>query len=121
MKVRVLDIGVAAGYAILCISLIAVLSPYPLEGSAAAAASDARASGAIEGYVQTVGLQFLGTASLPQFCASLEASSNSTVILGGGIGGTTCGPAPAHFVGASEFSLALSGEKVEIAAWIAGR
>ncbi len=118
---RVLDIGVAAGYAVLCISLIAALSPYPLEGSAATAASAARASSAVAGYIQTVGLQFLGTASPSQLCSSLQASSNATVILGGGIGGSTCGPGPADFVGASDFRFTLSGEEVEIEAWVAGQ
>jgi hypothetical protein len=118
---RVLDIAVAAGYAVLCITLIAVLSPYPLEGSAATAASDARASSAVAGYMQAVGLQFLGTASPSQLCASLQASSNASVTLGGGIGGTTCGHAPADYVGASDVKFTLSGEQVEIEAWVAGQ
>ncbi|MGD0637583.1 MAG: hypothetical protein ABSA72_06050 [Nitrososphaerales archaeon] len=118
---RILDIGVAAGYAVLCISLIAILSPYPLEGSAVIAASDARASTALTAYVRTVGLQFLGTASPSELCSSLQASSNATVILGGGIGGSTCTRAPAEYAGKSSVQFTLSGEQVEIEAWVEGQ
>lgn len=117
---RTLDIVIAAGYAVLCISLVSLMSPYGAEAEGAAAAADARAGVAIAGYVQTVGLPFLATASPSLFCSSLASSGNSTVILGGSLGGYVCGPAPPSFVGSSSMSFVLSGRRVEIEAWIAG-
>jgi hypothetical protein len=118
---RILDLGVAAGYAILCISLISLLSPYSLEGGAIVARSDVRATSAVVGYIQTVGLPFLATAPPSQFCSSLLASSNATVIYGGEENGYPCRPAPPYFLGSSSFRFAVSGNQVEIEAWVAGR
>ncbi len=115
---RILDIAVAAGYAILCVSLIAVLNPYPVEGSAVAALSDARASSAVAQYVQSVGLPFLATATHSQFCESLRESDNQTVVLGGTINGVPCGPAPQQFLGSSSFGFSVSGNQMEIEAWV---
>ena len=117
---RILDIAVAAGYAILCVSLIAALNPYPVEGSAAKALSDARASSAVADYVRSAGFPFLATASLAQFCESLRASGNQTIILGGTINGAPCGPDPPLFLGSSSFGFSVSGNHVEIEAWVEG-
>jgi len=117
---RILDIAVAAGYAVLCVSLIALLSPYPVEGSAAKALSDGRASSAVADYVSSAGFPFLATASLSQFCGSLRASGNQTVLFGGTINGASCGPAPLQFLGSSSFRFSVSGNQVEIEAWVEG-
>ena len=118
---RIIDIAVAAGYAILCISVISLLSPYSAEGGAIVAASDARASSAIAGYVQTVGIPFLATAIPSQFCASLQASSNATITLGGTIDGVVCRAAPAYYAGSSSLGFAVSGNQLEVEAWVAER
>ncbi|MDA4114327.1 MAG: hypothetical protein OK474_09795 [Thaumarchaeota archaeon] len=118
---RVLDIAVAAGYAVLCISLISLLSPYSAEDGAISAASDARASSAIAGYIQAAGIPFLANVLPPQFCASLRESSNSTIILGGAINGVVCLAPPAYFFGSSSFSFTVSGNKLEVEAWVAER
>jgi hypothetical protein len=116
---RVIDIGVATGYAILCISLISLMSPYPAEGPAAAAEADARAAAAINSYVQTVGLQFLSTAPVTAVCSSFVSASNASVVLGGVVDGTSCGPAPADFIGSATLVLGLSSSQVEIRSWVA--
>ena len=80
------------------------------------------ASNALAAYVRTVGLQFLGSASPSRICfVACQASSNITVILGGGIGGSTCGRPPVDFVGKSAIEFTLSGEQVEIEAWVQGQ
>src|SRR4029077_8536343 len=98
LRMRILDIGVAAGYAILCVSIISVLSPYAIEAGAITAVSDARAGSAIAGYPQIVWLPFLATASPSQFCSSLLASSNATVIFGGKMNGFSCRPVPQNYL-----------------------
>jgi hypothetical protein len=115
---RTLDTVVAAGYAVLCISLITLMSPYGAVAGGATAGADARASVAVEGYVEAVGLAFLSSAPPTLFCSSLAASGNSTVVLGGSLGGYACGPPPAAFEGSSSVSFALQGRQVEIEAWI---
>jgi hypothetical protein len=118
---RILDIAVAAGYAILCISVISLLSPYSAEDGAISTASDARASSAIAGYIESAGIPFLGGSLPPQFCASLQASSNSTIILGGAINGDICRAPPPYFIGSSSFSFTVSGNELEVEAWVAER
>jgi hypothetical protein len=116
---RIIDIAVAAGYAILCISVISLLSPYSSEEGAIVAASDARASSAIAGYIHTVGIPFLAVALPSQFCASLQASSNATITLGGTIDGVVCRVAPAYFAGSSSLWFTASDNQLEIEAWVA--
>ena len=118
---RVIDIAVAAGYAILCISVISLLSPYSAEEGAIVAASDARASSAIAGYIQAVGIPFLATALPSQFCSSLQAASNATITLGGAIDGVECSAAPAYFAGSSSLGFTVSGNRLEVEAWVAER
>jgi hypothetical protein len=118
---RILDIGVAAGYGILCVSLISLLNPYSFDGGQVTAASDARASAALADYVQAVGLSFLANAPPSEICSSLQARSNGTVILGGSVDGSACGTAPVAFVGSSGFGFTVQGNQVEIEAWVEGR
>ena len=117
---RMLDIGVAAGYAILCISLISLQSPYASKSASVTADSDARASLAIASYLKSVGLPYLATSPPSQVCASLSASSNTTVVLGGVIRGEPCAPEPSHPLGFSSLVLYISNSEVEIEAWIEG-
>lgn len=114
---RILDIGVATGYALLCLSLIAVMNPYLAGIQAATSASDLHTNEAALGYVQTVGLVFLGGAPPMQVCASLEAHSNSTLILGGQIGGVTCPNAPTTYEGKASVTISLSTRQDTIQAW----
>ena len=117
---RVLDIGVSAGYALLCVSLIALMNPYSFEAARAGTSSDARASMAIASYVGDVGLAFLATAPPSDVCSSMLASSNSTVVLGGIVDGQVCGVAPSHPLGSSSFEISAADSTVEVEAWIAG-
>jgi hypothetical protein len=121
MKMRIIDIAAAGGYAMLCISLIIFMSPYSAQDGVIAAASDARASSAIAGYIETVGMPFLGSASASQFCASLQSAGNATISLGGSLNGIACGGAPAHFAGSSDFVFTVSGNHLEVEAWVAER
>ena len=115
-----MDIGVAAGYAILCISLISLLSPYPAEGARIQAEADARASSAIASYVEYVGLQFLSTASSSAICSSLSSAGNASVIFGAIVDGASCGATPPSVVGFASLDLQFTGKQVEIESWIAG-
>ena len=101
--------------------MISVLSPYAIEAGWVTAISDARAGSAIAGYTQSVGLPFLATASPSQFCSSLLASSNATVIFGGKMNGFSCRSAPQSYLGSSSFDFVVSENQVEIEAWVAGR
>ncbi len=114
---RILDIGIATGYAVLCLSLIAVMNPYPAGLQSDVNVSDQHASEAVFSYIQSVGVVFLGDASPMQVCASLEADSNSTLVLGGQIAGLTCPNAPGTYAGTSSVTISLSERQVTIEAW----
>ena len=115
---RVVDIGVAAGYAVLCIALISMMSPYGADAAGVAAASDARASSAVARYVQDAGMQFLAASTRQELCASLMASGNATVILGGEMDGQACGPAPQRYLGSASISFTILGTQEVIEAWV---
>lgn len=112
-----MDIGIATAYGVLCLSLIAVMNPYPAGSQSDVSVSGRHASEAVFSYVQSVGVVFLGDAAPAQVCASLAASSNSTLVLGGQIGSFTCPNAPGTFEGVSSFTMSLSGRQVTIEAW----
>lgn len=114
---RVLDIGVAAGYALLCLALVSTMSPYSAGLGSVRAASDARASEAVFQYVASVGLVFLADAPPAEVCASLLGHSNSTVALGGEVGGVRCSPQPADLQGTFSLWMSLSGREMTIEGW----
>jgi hypothetical protein len=114
---RIIDIGVAATYAVLCLSVISVMGPYADEQQSAQARQDSTASSAIFGYVRSVGLPFLSTAPPSEICSSLGSASNSTTVLGGEIGGHPCPGAPETFLGVSSLNITISGRSLEIEAW----
>ncbi len=116
-SVRILDIGIATGYALLCLSLVSVMSPYGSQIQAADSVADAHASEAVFEYVQHVGLVFLADATPSQVCASLQQYSNSTLTLGGVIAGQPCPGAPATFEGEYTLDLPLSGREDTLRAW----
>ncbi len=107
----------ATGYALLCLSLVAVMNPYSAGIQAGTSISDAHADEAIFTYVRTVGLVFLGDATPAQFCASLLAHSNSTIILGGQIDGVDCAKVPATYEGSASVTVSLSTRQDTIQAW----
>jgi hypothetical protein len=115
---RILDIGVAAAYAVLCLSLISFMGPYADERRSVQAAQDSAASSAIFRYVGSVGLPFLYLAQPSQICSSLGAASNRTMVLSGVIGGYRCPGTPASFLGSSSLTVTISGRQVEIEAWV---
>jgi hypothetical protein len=117
---RILDIGVATAYALLCLSLVSVMAPYGSQIQAAESAADAHASQAVYQYIQSVGLVFLADASPSQVCASLEQYGNSTVTLGGTVAGQRCPGAPATFRGHYSLDLSLSGREDVLEAWTEG-
>lgn len=114
---RILDIGVATAYALLCLGLISVMNPYGPGSAAAQDLSQQRASSAIFQYIASVGLVYLAEASPPQVCLSLHQHSNSTLILGGAIGGVDCTGEPTAYLGLSTLTLSLSGRSDVIEAW----
>jgi hypothetical protein len=118
---RILDIGVATGYALLCLSLISVMSPYGAGAEAAKSSSDGHANVAVYEYVQAVGLVFLADAAPSQVCLSLTEHGNSTMVLGGVVAGYACPGAPDRFEGESSISLVLSGREDVIEAWAVGQ
>lgn len=115
---RILDIGVATSYALICLVLVSVMNPYALAVQDGSRAADVRASDAVINYVEDVGLVFLANASQAQFCASLQMHSNSTLVLGGAIGGDACHDAPVSFEGTSSLNLSLSGRQEVIEGWV---
>jgi len=94
------------------------MNPYPLAGAGAGAQADGRAASAIASYVRSEGLPFLAGATVTSFCASLLAVSNSTLMLGGSLGGVSCGPPPSRSLGSSALGFAVSGRQVELEAWV---
>lgn len=114
---RILDIGIATGYAVLCLSLIAVMNPYLAGVQSDTSISDQHASEAIFSYIQSVGVVFLGDTAPMQVCASLEADSNSTLVLGGQIAGVTCPGAPGTYDGTSTVTVSFPDRQVTIQAW----
>lgn len=115
---RILDIGVATAYALLCLSLVSYMGPYAVEHRSVQTREDALASSAIFGYVRTVGLPFL-SGSATAICTSLEGSDNATLVFGGNIGGYGCpSPAPAEYLGSSSLNFTVSGRELIIEAWV---
>jgi hypothetical protein len=115
---RILDIGVATAYAILCISVISVMSPSDAASSAARNSADVRAGQFLYGYVDSVGVIFLANSSAMQICNSLHQESNGTAVLGGVIEGDACGDQPSHFVGESSATFTIAGRQETIESWI---
>ena len=96
-------------------------APYTAEEGTIVAASDPRASSAIAGYIQTVGIPFLATALPSQVCSSLQASSNATITLGDNHrSGSRVAP-PLHLAGSSSLGFTVSGNRLEVEAWVAER
>jgi hypothetical protein len=118
LSLRILDIGVATGYALICLSLVSVMSPYGAGGEAARSTSGVHANEAAYQYVQTVGLVFLGDASPSQVCLSLQQHGNATMLLGGVIAGYVCPGAPRAFEGESSLTFILAGREDRIEAWV---
>lgn len=119
-ETRILDIGVATGYALLCVGLVSVMSPFGAGAASAQNLSQQRASSAIYQYVGTVGLVYLAGEPAETICSSLLQHSNSTVALGGEIAGLDCPGAPQSFVAESSLSFTISGRDEVIDAWIEG-
>lgn len=118
---RILDIGVAAGYALLCLGVISAMSPYASSSAAAQQLSQERADAAVAHYVDSVGLVFLANSPAAVVCQSLREASNSTVVLGGTIGGLTCPGAPDASLAESTLSFAAAGRSEVIDAWVEGQ
>lgn len=115
---RIVDIAVAAAYALLCVSVLSFMNPYANESQSAQVRENSAASSAIFSYVNSVGLPFLASSRLSQFCSSLASASNATLVLSGEISGNQCGSAPSAFEGESALGFAVAGRQVEIEAWV---
>ncbi len=114
---RIIDIGVATAYALLCVSLITYMAPYSSQRQSVQATYDSAASSAVFSYLGSSGLPFLSSAPADAICASLAAAGNQAVILGGSIGGYQCPGRPTAFLGSSSVTIMISGREVEIDAW----
>ena len=118
---RILDIGVATGYALLCLTLVSTMNPYLAATQAVRTNSEARASEAVVAYVGSVGLVYLATASPADVCASLAEHSNSTLAFGGMVDGHACSEPPAGAKGSYSLALSLAGRQLVIEGWIEGQ
>ena len=86
----------ATGYALLCLSLISVMSPYGAGAQAArSACGSARERGRLR-YVQTVGLVFLGGASPTAGLPLAPAAQQLDLVLGGRDRGLPLPERPRH-------------------------
>ena len=105
---RILDIGVAHGYALLCLALVSYDEPLRLWGRGGPGPLPAEGERSLFHYLGSTGLVFLAAASPSQVCASLRAYSNSTMFLGGQIGGTPLPGCTEQFLAESTVTFSLS-------------
>lgn len=117
-----LDVAVASGYAVLCLSLIVLINPIAQHEVAVGAADRASLDVAISAYLGGVGLPFLAASPLSAICASAERATNSTIGLDVSVGGEDCGLSPRlPPLATSSLSLELGSREVVIQAWLARR
>lgn len=115
-----LDIAVASGYSVLCLSLIVLINPVAQQEAAAGAAAQGSLDAEISSYVGQVGLPFLASSPLSAICASAERATNSTVGMDIVVGGDDCGLSPdLPPLATSSLSLELGARQVVIEAWLA--
>jgi len=117
----VLDIGTAAGWALLCLALLSTMSPYSARVGSVIATADVRSGEAVFHYVNSVGLVFLANAPPDLVCASLLGHSNSTVALGGVVEGVRCSPPPTSFNGTFSLEVSLGGRELTLQGWAEAR
>lgn len=120
---RFLDVAVGSGYAAVCLSLIAMMSPVVSHQEAAQAASQEELDRAISAYVQHVGLPFLVTSLPAAICDSSAAASNSTIVIEAFAEEAAC-PRSSHPASPAAFSsltLYLPTRTVVVEAWLVRR
>lgn len=116
---RAIDVAAATSFALLSLTLIAVMSPATLQTDEAGLGAQAGASDAILSYLGGHDLAFLAGASLGQICESLpNGTGNGSFTLDVVVNGVGCGAAGdgAH-PGYASVTLSLPGRTVEVEAW----
>jgi hypothetical protein len=117
---RFIDIAAGSAIALLCLALIAYQDPTLTRSRSAKVIADARAGMVVAGYVEKVGLPFLGSSDFGAICASFESFSNSSVTLTGDVDGVRCSAPlrPSTYLGNATMSLDVAGKRLKIQGWI---
>lgn len=115
------DIAVASGYAVLCISLIVLMNPVAPREVSVEAHAQSTLDSAVASYLEHVGLPFLATSSDGAVCASAAAASNATLGLDVVLQGQPCSGVvvPSSPIAYSSLTLDLPSRYVVIEAWLA--
>lgn len=123
VRLQLIDIAAASGYAAVCLSLIVLMNPVAPREAAVGAAAQSRLDSAISGYVDRVGLPFLTTSSEAALCLSASEAGNSTLAFDVLVQGEGCGSvlAPNAPLASSSLTLDLPGRTVVIEAWLVRR
>jgi hypothetical protein len=117
--VRFIDIAVASGYAVACLSLIVLMNPVAPREAAVGARAQSALDSAISSYLERVGLPFLTTSSETAICSSAAEASNSTVTIDVFVQGQGCGSAEPSFpLASSSLTIQLPSRTVVIEAWL---
>jgi hypothetical protein len=117
-----IDIAVASGYAVVCLSLIVMMNPVAPREAAVQAGAQVALDSAISGYVERVGLPFLSTSPESAICSSAAEASNATLVLEALVQGQGCGSAaPSSPLAYSSLTLDLPSRTLVIEAWLVRR
>jgi len=116
---RIIDIAVGTGYAALCLMLVFAMNPVVSEETSSQLAAQSRLDGAIDLFVERVGLVDLNLSPAADLCQTAAEMSNSTVGLSLAMDGVDCRPAPPFPIASSDLTLALPDRTVTVEAWLA--
>jgi hypothetical protein len=117
------DIAVAFGYGLLCLSLIVAISPVVPRETAVQEAAQTRLDVALSSYVERVGVPFLNSSQPSSICESAEQQSNSSFVVSVLINGDdSCGGAvvavPVASLATVSLALSFPGRTVLIRTWL---
>ena len=115
-----IDIAVASGYAVVCLSLLVLMNPVAPREAAVEAAAQTTLDSALTGYLEHVGLPFLTVSSEAAICSTAAEASNTTLAFDVVVQGAACGSSmvPSSPLASSSLTLDLPGRTVVIEAWL---
>ena len=116
---RYLDLAVAVLIGSSAITGVVALTPRPGDSASDALALQSHIRDELLGFLESRGTPWLLVASPSAFCADLGRLSNSTVTLGGSIGGIACGTSPPAGAVAANLTLDLISREVVLEGWSA--